>query len=431
MWVSDHFKARQPSGIRVTQIEFKKRTDDCKDINVAIGNVSLPMHPKMIERMKNLGTDSPYKEGVVQYSFTAGLDECNDAFLNIIASSGFKTEGLKSQVVDGGSLAMELVLLGCCGKVNGEVRPMMLIDPAYTNYNAMAQRTGIPTVSFSRDLGEDGNFSLPDMGTIRKYVLENKPGCLVVIPYDNPTGQFIDHETMVELAKLCVEFDMWFVSDEAYRELYYVDKKPSSVWGITNLEVPGFEGRRISIETASKVWNGCGLRIGALITDNETFHAKSVAESTANLCAPMLDQYIFGSLAHESHENLQVWYKKQREYYKPMLVTFTEQMKELLPEVIVSSPDASLYSVVDVRKIVKEGFDAMAFVNYCATQGKIDVDGEMMTLLCAPMAGFYNVKEGINPGKTQMRLAYVVGPEKMKLVPKLFTELLKKYEETR
>ena len=340
MWVSDHFKARQPSGIRVAQIEFNKRTDGVKAINVAIGNVSLPMHPKMIERMKNLGVDSPFKDGIVQYSSSSGLKECNDAFFFLFSSSGFDTSSLKSQIIDGGSLAMELILLGCCGQVNGENRPLMLIDPAYTNYNAMAKRLGISTVSFSRDLGDDGQFSLPDMQIIRKYIEENKPGALVVIPYDNPTGQFINKDTMIKLAELCVEFDIWMISDEAYRELYYVDKEVSSIWGITQDLVPGILGRRISIETASKVWNGCGLRIGALITDNLEFHTKSVAESTANLCAPVIDQYIFGALSYESHANLQEWYKKQREYYKPMLTDFSSKMKELLPDVIISSLDA-------------------------------------------------------------------------------------------
>ena len=68
---------------------------------------------------------------------------------------------------------------------------------------------------------------------------------------------------MVELAKLSVKHNMWMISDEAYRELHYLDEKPSSIWAVKNDEVPGIEGRRISIETASKVWNACGLRIGA------------------------------------------------------------------------------------------------------------------------------------------------------------------------
>ena len=103
--LSKHFSSRTPSAIRLAQIEFMKRTDDVKDINVAIGNVSLPMPPAMQERMRNLGTEgSPFAEGVVKYSATVGYKEANDAFLNIIASSGFQTDRLYSQITDGGSL---------------------------------------------------------------------------------------------------------------------------------------------------------------------------------------------------------------------------------------------------------------------------------------------------------------------------------------
>ncbi len=252
---------------------------------------------------------------------------------------------------------------------------------------------------------------------------------MVVIPYDNPTGHFCDHETMVMLAKICAENNMWMISDEAYRELHYTDQKTSSIWGLTEEEVPGITGRRISIDSSSKVWNGCGLRIGALITDNKEFHEKSVAENTASLCSSAIGQYIFGALAHENNEDLQKWFHDQRQYYKKLMVEFTKDLKEKLPGVMVSSPDASIYSVVDVRKIAKPDFDAKDFVLYCAHRGKVEVNGQQMTLLVSPMGGFYNTKpDEKNPGKTQMRIAYVVSPEEMKLVPELFTSLFKKYE---
>ena len=115
-----------------------------------------------------------------------------------------------------------------------------------------------------------------------------------------------------------------------------------------------------------------------------------------------------------------------------MLLQFTSKLRELLPKVVVSSPDASIYSVVDVRHIVKPGFDAMDFVHFCATEGAVDIEGQPHTLLTAPMAGFYSsTLDGKNPGLTQMRIAYVVSPEQMAHVPVLFAELLKLYEARR
>jgi aspartate aminotransferase len=430
--LSNHFKKRQPSGIRIAQMLFAERTDTVKAINLAIGNVSLPMHPALQARLRTLGTHSPFATGVVKYSSTAGFEETNAAFLNIIASSSCDTKGLHVQVTDGGSQAMGLAIQGTCGLVNDTDRPLFLIDAAYTNYLSMAERLGRRIVSVRRHLHDHGKFSLPPLEEIESLIRKEQPGALVIIPYDNPTGHFYDKETFLALARLCVKYDMWLMSDEAYRELHYVDHQTVSVWNLSEDEVPGITGRRISIESASKVWNACGLRIGALVTDNLALHKAAVAENTSNLCSNVIGQFIFGALAHESHEQLRLWYAQQRSYYGKMMITFTNNMRKELPGLIVSSPDASIYSVLDVRAIVNPGFDALAFVQFCAQKGKVLLDGQQYTLLVAPMAGFYQkVTAAHNPGLTQMRLAFVESPEVMEKVPKLFAALLRQFEEQR
>jgi len=428
--MSKHFINRRPSAIRLAQIKFSERTDNTKPINTAIGNVSLPVHPSIAERMFNLNSqNSPFKEGIVKYTATVGTAEANRAFLNIIASSGFITDGLYSQITNGGSQAMEMVILGVCGDAGTGEKPLLLIDAAYTNYNAMAARVGRRTVSVSRTLQEDGEFSLPSIEEIEAVILKEKPSAMVVIPYDNPTGQFYNQKSINRLAEICVRHDIWMISDEAYRELFYSDERTSSIWGVSNKDVPGIEGRRISIETSSKVWNGCGLRIGALITDRKDFHEKCVAECTADLCANAIGQFIFGALADEKHSDLKKWYQKQRDYYSSMLQSLTIDFKKLIPGVIVSNPAASLYSVIDVRNVVEENFNSMDFVLFCAQKGTVELGGEELTLLVAPMAGFYSLPEGApNPGRTQMRIAYVESPERMAQVPRLFASLLEQYK---
>jgi aspartate aminotransferase len=428
--LSRHFARREPSAIRLSQIEFMKRNEDVIAVNTAIGNVSLPTHPAMQKRMFNLNSEvSPFKTGTIKYTSTVGLEETNRAFLNIIESGGFDTDNLYSQITDGGSQAMELLIVGLCGAAGSDEKPLLLIDAAYTNYNAMAERVGRKTVSVTRTLDESGKFSLPDIKEIERTIEKHKPAAMVVIPYDNPTGHFYNIKTMKLLASLCVKYDMWMISDEAYRELFYTNEQVSSIWGIDDSMVTAIEGRRISIETASKVWNACGLRIGALITDNQLLHQKAVAENTANLCSNAIGQYIFGALAHLSHTELNKWYENLRSYYKPMMVNFKTEMEKLVPNIIVSSPDASIYSVVDVRNIAKEGFNARDFVMYCAKKGKVEIEGKYYTLLVAPMAGFYSVKKGEkNPGITQMRIAYVPKKEEMEKVPYLFAELFKQFE---
>ncbi|AOT70607.1 pyridoxal phosphate-dependent aminotransferase [Geosporobacter ferrireducens] len=433
--LSAHFESRKPSAVRLAQMKYEERKVKPEAvINVGIGNVSLPTNPAMQKRMFGLDApDSPFAKGVVRYSTTAGYTECQDAFKNILKCEGFDTSKLFVQVTDGGSAAMELLLVGVCGAAGTGDKPLMMIDPAYTNYISFAERIGRKTVTVKRNLGEDGKYNLPELNKIEEAIKAHNPGALLVIPYDNPTGQYYDYETLKELAKLCVKYNMWMVSDEAYRELYYVgDSKLVSIWGVTDADVPGIEGRRISIETASKVWNACGLRIGALITDNAEFNNRSVAEYTANLCANVIGQYIFGALAHESKEQIAEWCKNIREYYREQIVGVYKGLKEQEPGLIVSSPDASIYTVIDVRKVVKPGFDAIDFVLYCAGEGSVEIDGVETTLLVAPMKGFYDIQAGEeNPGSTQFRISFVETPEKMAKIPELFVKLLRQFEAQR
>ncbi len=431
--LSNHFQSRKPSAIRTAQIEFMKRNDDTTAINTAIGNVSLPAHPAMQKRMFDLQNEnSPFKNWVVKYTATVWEKETNEAFLNIIKSSGFNTNGLYSQITDWGSQAMELVTIGVCWDAGKDECPLLLIDAAYTNYVSMADRVGRKTISVRRTFQDNGQFTLPDIAEIEKKIEKEKPWAIVVIPYDNPTWQYYNLDAMKKIAQLCVKYDMRMISDEAYREFFYTGEKVSSIWWITNKEVPGIEWKRISIETSSKVWNACWLRIGAIITDNQDFHQKSVAENTAWLCSNAIGQYIFWALAHESKKDLNKWYQKQRTYYFDMMKNLTQEFKNKLPWIIVSSPDASIYSVIDVKNIAKPWFDAMKFVLYCAQKWSVNINWEKYTLLVSPMTGFYKTKEWEkNPWLTQMRIAYVDTPDHMKLVPRLFKELFEKFKKTK
>lgn len=433
--LSEHFESRMPSDVRLSQMKYDEReVKPEKVINVAIGNVSLPTNPAMKKRMFALDApESPFANGVVRYSGSAGTVEAQNAFKNILKSEGFDTSNLHVQVTDGGSAGMELLILGVCGPAGTDERPLMMIDPAYTNYISFAERLARKTVTIKRHMGEDGKFNLPDMNEVEEMIKANNPGALLVIPYDNPTGQYYTYDLLKDLARLCVKYNMWMVSDEAYRELYYDDnEKLVSIWGLSDEDVPGIEGRRISIETASKVWNACGLRIGAVITDNAEYNNRSVAEYTANLCANVIGQYIFGALAHESKESILGWCKEQRDYYKDLIVKVYNDLKAKEPGLIVSSPDASIYSVIDVKNVVKPGFDSIEFALYCAAEGSVEIDGVDTTLLVAPMKGFYDIKnDDENPGRTQFRISFVESPENMAKVPELFVKLLRQYEAQR
>jgi aspartate aminotransferase len=137
-------------------------------------------------------------------------------------------------------------------------------------------------------------------------------------------------------------------------------------------------------------------------------------------------------LAHETEEQIADWCKNIRGYYKELIFNVYNGLKEQEPGLIVSSPDASIYSVIDVRNVVKPGFNGIDFVLYCAQEGSVNINGVETTLLVAPMKGFYNVVPGEqNPGNTQFRISFVETPENMAKVPELFVKLLRQFEASR
>ena len=425
--ISKHYQQREPSVIRKAQILFNSRKNkkNIEVINLAIGNITLPMHPIMIERMSALNQEnSPFYNGVVKYTSSVGTQECQSAFIHSIDAElkNNISNKVKCVITDGGSQAMELMLLGVCGP--SSEKPILFIDPTYTNYIEFSKRLSIPITIYSRKLQNDGSYSDINIIDISNIIDRDNPCGIVLIPGDNPTGQQISQELIIEIAKVCVEKDIWIISDEAYRSLYYTEVGQSSIWALDDDIVPGINGRRISIESASKMWNACGLRIGALATDNHILHNKVISEYTANLCANVIGQYIFGSISTLSKNEIRNWYQEQRTYYYSLMKELREKLLINIPSIIVSKPESALYLVIDFKNIVDDEFNIINFIEYCATKGKCMVDKNNYTMLLAPMTGFYFNSDS---GKTQARIAIVESKPLIKKVPHILSKLIKDY----
>ncbi len=422
--VSKHYIQRKPSSIREAQIAFGRRKDkeSIKVINLAIGNISMPMYPAMQSRLNELG-NSIFSDGIIKYTPTVGTKDANKAFLNILESEGVNSKNIYSMVTDGGSSAMELMLLGVCGP--SSKKPLLILDPAYTNYIEFSKRLSIPIVPYVRSIKKNGKFSGINYNDVDRLIKKYNPSGILIIPYDNPTGQFLNQDNINSIASLAVKHNIWIISDEAYRSLHYNSDRSSSIWRLSNNEIPNIQGRRISIESSSKTWNACGLRIGALLTDNLTFHKKSVSEYTANLCANSIGQEIFGVLATEPHDKLQLWLNELREYYKSILSELKTEFETKIPGIIVTKPEASIYFIIDLKNLVDDQFDAENFVNFCATKGKVSINNNLYTLLLAPMNGFY--QDSIH-GRTQLRVAMVESRKSIMLAPKILSKLINSYQ---
>ena len=423
MKVSEHFKNRTPSSVRKAQINFSERHD--KDsvvvINLAIGNISRPMYPAMRKALFDLGTKRK-SDGIVKYTPTVGTDKARNAFLKILSAEGYDKTGIFSMITDGGSSAMELMLLGVCGPASSN--PILLLDPTYTNYIDFASRLSIPIVSVNRQIDDNGSFTSLNMNAIESVIVKENPKGLLFIPYDNPTGQFLSKKVICDLAEIAVRNDIWLISDEAYRSLSYVGNESSSIWALNESDVKGISGRRISIESASKVWNACGLRIGGLLTDNYEFHQKAISEYTANLCANSLGQEVFGVMADESPQKILKWQLDQKNYYMNIALKLKKEFKKHIPGIIVTVPEAAIYFILDFKNITDKYFNTSKFVEFCASDGKVKLKGKYYTVLLAPMDGFYTKQ---NFGKTQVRLAMVESEKRMMITPIILKNLLLEY----
>ena len=425
--LSKHYINRQPSAIRKAQILFESRPDkhEIEVVNLAIGNISLPMHPRMLNRLNRLGMpDSPFSNGIVQYSSSEGTEECKRAIINSIAAeiSNKYIFDLNCVITDGGSQAMELMLLGVSGTSSSN--PLLVIDPLYTNYVEFANRLSIPICSVLRPRNRTGSYCELDLNDIISKIDKEKPNGILIIPSDNPTGYQMSQNSIIEIAKMCVEKNIWLISDEAYRNIYYTENGPTSIWNISDKVVPGINGRRISIESVSKVWNACGLRIGALVTDNKAMFDKVRSEYTANLCANVIGQYIFGAIADLSPDKIVEWYKMQRKYYAGIITDLIIGLEREVPGLIISKPKSSIYIVLDFGLITPKDFNISSFIKYSAKYGEVNYKNKKYTLLLSPMNGFFSGKSSANK---LARIALVESKDNIHIVPRLLSRLLKDY----
>jgi len=301
---------------------------------------------------------------------------------------------------------------------------LLAVDPVYSNYLDLATRIGARVEAIGRPFGEDGLFGPPDLGELEAKIQATNPVGLVICPADNPTGALLRRRDLIALGKLCVENDLWLVSDEAYRGLQFGEEGAVSIFHLTEEEVPGITGRRITIESSSKGYCACGLRIGALITDRPDLHEKVVYEYTSNLCSNVIGQHIFAGLGEVSKTDLMAWFDEQNGDYAPIMREVVDDIRARIPEARVAPPEAALYTVIDLSAAMDD-FEAGDFIAWCAGEGKVRIGDEDRTLLLAPLAGFFAGDPA--PARGMMRLAFVASDEEMRVAPRLLAELLEGY----
>lgn len=304
-------------------------------------------------------------------------------------------------ITAGGSEAVLFAFLSCLNPGDEIIVP----EPAYANYMAFAISAGakIRTVSSTIEEG----FALPPIEKFEALINEHTRAILICNP-NNPTGYLYSRREMNQIRELVLKHDLYLFSDEVYREYIYTGSPY-----ISACHLEGLEEHVVLVDSVSKRYSECGVRIGALITKNKAVHEAVMKFCQARLSPPLLGQIV-------AEASLEVDDTYMREVYDE----YVERRKCLIdglnriPGVYSPIPMGAFYTVA--RLPVD---DAEKFCAWCLS----DFEYEGKTVMMAPAQGFYTT-----PGleKDQVRIAYVLKKDDLEDALLVLREALKAYPGT-
>lgn len=285
-------------------------------------------------------------------------------------------------ITSGGSEAVLFAFLSCLNPGDEIIVP----EPAYANYMAFAISAGAVIKTISTTIEE--GFALPKVEKFEELINERTRAILICNP-NNPTGYLYTRREMNQIRDLVKKYDLYLFSDEVYREFIYTGSPY-----ISACHLEGIENNVVLIDSVSKRYSECGIRIGALITKNV-----EVRKAVMKFCQARLSPPLIGQVAAEASLD------EPEEYTRDVYEEYVERRKCLvdglncIPGVYSPIPMGAFYTVA---KLPVD--DAEAFCAWCLT----DFNYEGETVMMAPAAGFYTTP---GSGKNEVRIAYVLKKE--------------------
>lgn len=288
-------------------------------------------------------------------------------------------------VTAGGSEAMSFAFLSCLDADDEVIVP----EPAYANYTAFAIGAGAvvkPVVS-----SIDDGFSLPPIEKFEEQITARTKGILICNP-NNPTGYLYTRKEMNLIRDLVKKYDLFLFSDEVYREFCYTGAPYISAF-----HLDGIDDKIILIDSVSKRYSECGIRIGALVTKN-----KEVRKTVMKFCQARLSPPLLGQIVAEASIDT------PKEYMAEVYDEYVERRKFLIdglnriPGVYSPIPMGAFYTTA--RLPID---DSDKFCAWCLT----DFEYKGSTIMLAPASGFYTDNKH---GKNEVRIAYVLNKEDLK-----------------
>ena len=341
-----------------------------------IGQPDLPTPPAAIDAIKNID------RRILEYSPSQGYLSYRKKLVNYYAKYNIKLTADDIIITSGGSEAVLFAFLACLNPGDEIIVP----EPAYANYMAFAISAGAVIRTLTTTIEE--GFSLPKVEQFEKLINEKTRAILICNP-NNPTGYLYTRREMNQIRDLVKKYDLYLFSDEVYREFIYTGSPY-----ISACHLEGIEDNVVLIDSVSKRYSECGIRIGALITKNA-----AVRKAVMKFCQARLSPPLIGQIAAEASLD------EPESYGREVYDEYVERRKCLIdglnriPGVYSPIPMGAFYTVA--RLPVD---DAEKFCAWCLS----DFNYEGQTVMMAPAAGFYTTP---GAGKDEVRLAYVLKKE--------------------
>ena len=335
---------------------------------------------------------------ILEYSPSQGMLSLRAKMVSYYAEYGIDLSPDEIIITTGGSEAVEFAYMACLDPGD----EIIVTDPSYANYMAFAQSCGAVMRPIHTSI-EDG-FKLPPVERFEEQITPKTKAILICNP-NNPTGYLYTKEEMRRIRDIVKKHDLFLFSDEVYREFIY-SKEPY----ISACHLEGIEQNVVLIDSVSKRYSECGIRIGALITKN-----KDIREAVMKFCQARLSPPLIGQIIAEASLSTPQEYMSQ--VYDEYLArrNFLIDGLNKIPGVYSPIPMGAFYTMV--RLPVE---DAEDFCKWCLT----DFSYNGQTVMMAPGSGFYTDP---SEGRNEVRLAYVLNREDLGKALEVLAKALEVY----
>lgn len=363
-----------------------------KVYHLNIGQPDIPTPPAALEAVKNMTAK------VIEYSHSAGHESYRKKLAEFYRKIGINVDHTEILITTGGSEAISFALMATADPGDEIIVP----EPFYANYYGFANAAGVTVVPVKSDLDHD--FALPPVKEIEKLITSRTRGILICSP-NNPTGYLYSREEIEQLGIIAKKHDLYLYSDEAYREFCYDGRKHFSAMNLS-----GLEQNVILIDSVSKRYSACGVRIGALVSKNKEVISTALKFAQARLSPPSFGQ-VLGEAAIDTPAS---YFTEVYDEYigrRNFLVNALNKMEG----VKCPMPKGAFYTIA--RLPVD---DADKFAQWLLS----DFEYNNQTVMVAPASGFYSNPES---GKHEVRIAYVLKTEDLKKAMECLEEALRVY----